>query len=153
MSRLTKDALLGASDLVEREVDLPTIGGSVLVRSLPAHYSNDAITQALEVSTSRRGDQTSRVNTNKLEALKVYHGLVDPRFDTVEQVEAWAVTVGPAWQKIVETIDEISGITKEAVEKTTAMFQAGGTDEGRAVVGNGTHAGGSGSDLPVRTGA
>jgi hypothetical protein len=153
MSRLTKDALLGASDLVEREVELPSIGGSVLVRSLPAQYSNDAITQALRVEVSKRGEQTSRVDTSKLESLKVLRGVIDPKFDTIEEVNAFAQQVGPAWQKIIETIDEISGITKEAVEKTAAMFQTGGTDAGRPVVGNGTHAGDSGSDLPMRTGA
>lgn len=153
MSRLTKDALLGASDLVEREVDLPSIGGSVAVRSLPAKYSNEAITEALEVNTTRRGEQTSRVNTSKLEALKVLHGLIDPKFDTIEEVYAFAEKCGPAWQKIVETIDEISGINKEAVEKTTAMFQAGSPGAERGVVGNGTRSGSSEPPVSLRTGA
>lgn len=153
MYRLTKDALLGASDLDEREVELPSIGGSVLVRSLPAKYSNEAITEALEVSTSRRGEQTSRVNTSKLEALKVLHGLIEPRFDTIEEVYSFAEKCGPAWQRIVETIDEISGINKEAVEKTTAMFPVGGQGAGGSAVGNGTRAGGSEPDIRVRTGA
>jgi hypothetical protein len=62
MGILSKEALLGASDLVEREVELPSIGGSVRVRSLPAAYSNEATSQALEVSQGRRGEQTAKIN-------------------------------------------------------------------------------------------
>jgi hypothetical protein len=36
MAVLSKDALLKANDLEEREVDLPSIGGSVKIRALPA---------------------------------------------------------------------------------------------------------------------
>lgn len=153
MPRLTKDALTGASDLVEREVELPTLNGTVLVRSLPAHYSNEAITEALEVNTSRRGEQTSKVNTSKLEALKVLHGLIDPKFDTLEEVHAFSLKVGSAWQRIVEVIDEISGINKDAVEKTEALFQHGGPAAGGSVVGNGARSGSSRPDLSVRASA
>jgi hypothetical protein len=153
--RASRESLLGATDLVEREVELPTIGLSVLVRSLPAAYSNQAMSEALEVTTDRRGEQTARVNTSKLEALQVLHALVEPKFDTVEEVQAFAHRVGPAWRNLVDVIDEISGVNKEAVEKANAAFRAGGTSEGGPDVGdgdpqrNGTP---SGSDLPLRTG-
>jgi len=42
MQRLSKDALLGASDLVQEEVELPLIAGSVLVQGLGAKFSNEA---------------------------------------------------------------------------------------------------------------
>ena len=74
MGILSKEALLGASDLVEREVELPSIGGSVRVRSLPAASSNQAISEALEMVVGRRGDQTSRINTAKLEVIQVPGG-------------------------------------------------------------------------------
>lgn len=149
MAILSKEALLGASDLVEREVELPSIGGSVRVRSLPAAYSNQAISEALEVATDPRGRQTARVNTGKLEALQVLHGLIDPKLASIDEAVSFASRCGPAWRKLVEVIDEISGIDKEAIEKTNAAFQAGGDSEGRVAVGNGTAAGGSGSDLPL----
>jgi hypothetical protein len=150
---ISKDALLGASDLIEREVELPSIGGSVRVRSLPAAYANQALSESLEVVTGRRGEQTSKVNTAKLEALQVLHGLVDPKLDTVEEAEALAVKLGPAWRKIVETIVDISGINPDAVKKTEAMFQPGGPEEGRSDVANGAAAGAGRPDLHVRTGA
>jgi hypothetical protein len=153
MGVLSKDALLGASDLVEREVELPSIGGTVKVRSLPAAYANQALSEALEVVTGRRGEQTAHVNTAKLEALQVLHGLVEPKLNSIEEAYRFAQQCGPAWRKVVETIDDISGIDKESVEKTQAMFPAGGPGEGGAELGNGAGSGDVGSDLHGRVGA
>lgn len=153
MSMLTRDALLGASDLVERTVPLPSIGGSVRVRSLPAAYSNEAMSEALEVITGPRGQQTARVNTRKLEALQVLHGLVEPKLNSIEDAYTFASKCGPAWRTVVNTIDEISGIDKEAMEKTQTAFPAGGSGDSGEVVGNGTSVGGGGSDLHVHSGS
>jgi hypothetical protein len=153
MALLTRDALMGASDLVEREIELPSIGGSVRIRSLPAAYSNQAQSEALEMVTGRSGEQTARVNTGKLEALQVLHGLIEPKFENVDEVLEWAQHVGPAWKTIVREIDAISGIDKEAIEKTNATFLAGGQGKTSPAVGNGVTGGSGGPDLPARTGA
>jgi hypothetical protein len=144
---LSKDALLGASDLVEREVDLnPWIDGSVTVRSLPAAYSNQAMSEALEMVTATNGTQTARVNTVKLEELQVLHGLVDPKLDTVEEVRSFSEQCGPSWRKVVTTIDEISGVNKAAIEKAHATFPAGGSKTGLPA-SNGTPPDGGGPDI------
>lgn len=153
MPPLTKDALLGASDIVEREIDLPSIGGSVKVRSLPAAYANQAMSEALEVTTGRRGEQSAKVNTEKLEALQVLHGLVEPKLDTLEEVRTFALHCGPAWRKVVEAIDELSGLDKDAVDKANALFRSGGPGEGGSDLGNGTSPGHDRPDLSVRAGA
>jgi len=141
MSRLSKDALLSASDLVEREVELDTIGGSVLVRSLPAAYSNQAMSEALEVATGARGQQTARVNTGKLEMLQVMHGMIDPKLNSLDEVLVFAQKCGAAWRKVVDTIDEISGVNKEAMEQTAATFQPGGPGTPGHDLGNGASRG------------
>jgi hypothetical protein len=156
MDRLSKDALLGASDLVERDVDLPSIGGSVKVRSLSAAYSNEASSEALELKTDPRGNQIATVNTAKLEALQALHGLVEPKLSSLVEAEQFAKNCGPAFKKVIDVIDEISGVDKEAIEKANATFPVGG--EGQA---NGREAGaeapagvGSGGpDQPARAGA
>jgi len=148
MSIASKEDLLRASDLVEREIELPSIGMSV------SAYSNQAMSEALEVSTDQRGRQTASVNSRKLEELQVLHGLIEPKFATIEEVQTFSQNVGRAWQKIVETIGEISGVDKATVERTNATFQSGGSDAERALVDNGNSAGsGAGRpDLPVRAG-
>lgn len=155
MSMASKEDLLRASDLVEREIELPSINMHVRVRSLAAAYSNEAMSEALEVSTDQRGRQTASVNSRRLEELQVLHGLITPKFDTIEEVQTFSQQVGRAWQKIVETIGEISGVDKATIERTNATFQSGGPGEGGALVGNGS-AGGEGAGkpaVPVRAGA
>lgn len=148
MSIASKEDLLRASDLVEREIELPSIRMSVRVRALAAAYSNQAMSEALEVATDQRGRQTASVNSRKLEELQVLHGLIEPKFDTIEEVQTFSQNVGRAWQKIVETIGEISGVDQATIERTNATFQPGGSGEGGAHVGNGS-AGGEGAGEPV----
>lgn len=142
MPILTKEALLGASDLTEKTVDVPSLGdgAQVRVRSLAAAYSNQAISEAMETQVTRRGEQTSRVNTAKLEALQVLHGMIEPQLLTLDEVMAFQQRVGRAWRVIVDKIDEISGVDKEAIEKANEQFQHGGPAEAGAVVGNGSAA-------------
>ena len=149
----TREALLGASDLVEREIDLPSIKMKVKVRSLPAAYSNQAVSEALEMATDARGRQTSTVNTVKLEALQVLHGLVEPKLNSIEDAYTFSQRNGPAWREIVRVIDEISGVNKEEIEKANATFRAGGPGEPRPVVANGSAGRDAKPDLPVSAGA
>jgi len=147
---LTKGELLAASDLITREVDLrPHIDGSVIVQSLPATYSNQAISEAMEMTTDSRGVQTSRVNTARLEELQVMHGLIEPRFDTLEEVQQFGRQCGPSWQKISDAIRDISGVSQEAIDRTSAMFQAGGRETPGDSASNGARAGDGGPDRPV----
>lgn len=153
MSLLSKDALLGASDLTEREIELPSIGGSVIVRSLPAAYSNEAHSKALEtVLDPKSGEQTARVNVHKLEALQVLHGLVEPKLHSIEEAQTFAKNCGPAWRKVVTAIDEISGIDKEAIEKTNTSFRAGGEEEEGSDEVDAAGPGDGRPDLSVRAG-
>ena len=153
MSLMSKDALLGASDLVTREVELPTIGGTVKVQSLPAAYSNQAVSEAMEVVTGPRGQQSARVNTAKLEELQVLHGLVEPKLSSLDEVKVFATKCGPAWRKVVDTIDEISGVDKATIEETNARFRAGGPGEAGDDVDVRDGSRDNGSDLPLRAGA
>lgn len=143
MARLSKDALLKASDLRTKEIELETIGGSVVVQGLSAAYSNQASSEALEMKTTARGEQVASVNTAKLETIQVLHGLVDPKLENLEEAEKFMQNCGPAAKKIVEAIDELSGLDKEALETAQAKFQSGGTVEAGTVVDDGAAPGGS----------
>lgn len=153
MGYIEKGALLGATDLREQDVELPSIGATVRVRGLPAAYSNQAQSEALELVTGARGEQTAHVNTEKLESLQVLHGLIEPKLTSLEEVRTFAMNCGPAFHEVVRAIDELSGIDKEEIERTNAVFQAGGTEAGGALVGDVASNGSGGSDLPLRAGA
>lgn len=142
MPIMTKEALLGASDLTEKTVDVPSLGdgAQVRVRSLAAAYSNQAISEAQETQVSRRGEQTARLNMAKLEAMQVLHGMIDPQLLNLDEVMAFQQRCGRAWRDIVGAIDQISGLDKEAIEKANEQFRDGGPVAAGAVVGNGSAA-------------
>lgn len=125
--RSTKNAWLkqGAGDLETSVVeDVPVPGKSVLVRALPAAYSNQAQSDALEVVADKRGRQTTRVNTQRMECVQFAHGVVDPEF-TLAEAQQVAEAFGPAFKKVIATIDRLSGLDKEAIEDANARFQSG----------------------------
>lgn len=126
MGRSTKDAwLTGPGDLKEADVeDVPVAGESVRVRGLAAAYSNQASSEALELKTDRNGEQLATVNTARLEVLQFAHGVIDPKF-SVDEAEQIALKFGPAFKKVIAEIDRLSGIDKEAIERTSAAFPAG----------------------------
>ena len=117
--------MLKASDLTERDVELPLLKMTVTVRALPAAYSNQAASEAL-VSKQIGRDQITTVDKAKMEAIQALHGIVNPDIQTIEEAEQLAMQLGPSWAKVIEAIDEISGVDKEAVEKAQARFQGGG---------------------------
>jgi hypothetical protein len=130
MAVLSKDALLKANDLEEREVDLPSIGGSVKIRALPAAYSSQASSEAMELFTTARGEQKARVNTARLEELQVFHALIEPKLNSVQEATQFMQQCGPAARKLIEQIDEISGVNKQALEEAQARFPASGEGPG-----------------------
>lgn len=154
MGRSTKDSWLeGPGDLKEADVlDVPVPGESVRVRGLAAAYSNQASSEALELKTTPRGEQLATVNSARLEVLQFAHGVIDPTF-SVEEAERVAARYGPAFKKVIAEIDRLSGVDKEAIEKTQAMFPAGRAGEAGPDVAEGNGAGDGGSTVPPRTGS
>ena len=126
MSRSTKQAWLeGPGDLREADVeDVPVKGQSVRVRGLPAAYSNQASSEALELKTTNQGEQLATVNTARLEVLQFAHGVVEPVFSEEEAAKV-AEKFGPAFKKVIAKIDELSGVDKEAIEQAQATFPVG----------------------------
>lgn len=123
MARLTKEQWLSGSDLEEQEIEVPELDGTVKIRSLPAAYSNQANSEALEYRTV--GDnQIATVNTAKLEVLQFQYGVIEPTFTRAE-VERLAERYGRAFRRVITAIDEMSGVDKAAIEKAEARFQGG----------------------------
>jgi hypothetical protein len=126
MERSDKSSWLsGKGDLREADVeDVPVKGQSVRVRGLPAAYSNQAQSEALEMKTIGR-EQIATINTARLEVLQFAHGVIEPEF-TVTEAEQVAQSFGPAFRKVIAKIDELSGVDKEAIEDASARFPRSG---------------------------
>ena len=133
MSTSTKQSWLeGPSDLAEGIVeDVPVKGESVKVRALPAQFSNEAQSKALKMITGNRGEQTATVDVAVMARLQFEHGVIEPNFSP-QEVAQIAEKFGPAFHKVVEKIDELSGVDKEAIQAESAKFQDGLEGEGHA---------------------
>lgn len=155
MARSTKSSWLeGKGDLREADVeDVPVKGESVRVRGLPAAYSNQAQSEALEMKTVGT-TQVATVNTARLEVLQFAHGCIEPSF-SVDEAQQVAETFGPAFKKVIAKIDELSGVDKDAIEKAEARFPASGSEPGGArEAGDDAAAAGNGRPpVPARAGA
>jgi hypothetical protein len=151
MSRSTKESWLqGPGDLKEADVeDVPVPGESVRVRGLSARYSAEVQGQLklIQEGTS----QVAKIDVPTMELLQFVNGVIDPVF-TLEEARAVQERMGPSFKKVIAKIDELSGIDKEAIEKTEQRFPDRGTSPA-GMDGNGVAAGDSGSDVPVRAGA
>lgn len=130
MSSSKSDWLEGPSDLVEDTVeDVPTKGKSIKVRGLPAQFSNEAQSKALKMITGARGEQSATVDTAVMSVIQFAHGCVEPSF-TVQEAEQIAKKFGPAFNKVVAKIDELSGVDKEAIESANDQFRSGVEEPG-----------------------
>jgi hypothetical protein len=128
MARSSKESWLqGPGDVEEAVVK------DVLVRGLPAAYSNRAQSEALELITGRRGEQSATVNTAKLEVIQFAAGCVEPKFSE-QEAEVVATKYGPAFKKVIAEIDRLSGVNKEEIESAQTRFPAGeGSPNGQTV--------------------
>lgn len=155
MGRSTKSAWLeGPGDLKEADVeDVPVAGESVRVRGLPAAYSNQASSEALEMKTIGE-EQIATVNTARLEVLQFAHGCIDPQF-TVEESQVISERFGPAFKKVIAQIDKLSGVDKEAIADANARFPSGGNgaSDGGEARDHAAPPGSGGPDLRARAGA
>lgn len=125
MARLNKDAWRKPS-LKTKEVEVEELGGSVLVRELPAKFSAEVSSKIEMVSRGR--EQIARVDTATMERLQFAYGVIDddgqPMF-TEEEVKNLQENHGRAFKTVIGVIDEISGIDKEAIEKAESRFPGG----------------------------
>lgn len=153
MGRLTADALAGSRDLRRKEIQLESLGGSIVVQGLSAAFSNEAQSRALEMKTVG-SQQIASVNTRILEEVQLRHGIVEPQL-TDDQVTEFIENNGPTVREIVKVIDELSGVDKDSIDEANARFQGGGepqADSGEAGL-HGSPAGSDGPPVPARAGA
>jgi hypothetical protein len=96
----------------------------------------------MEMTTGARGEQVAHFSTGRLAVLQFKHGVIEPEF-TLEEVEAIAEKYGPAFNKVVARIDELSGVDKEAIEAAEARFHRKSARQNGSEVGTPTPAGSS----------
>lgn len=152
MARSTKEAwLTGPSDLRESIVeDVPQPGMSVRVRGLSAKYSAEVMSQMKLITEGR--EQIAKIDTAAMERLQFLHGVIEPEF-IMSEVVAIQERQGACFRKVIAEIDQLSGIDKEAIEKTEQRFPVGGDDEVGSEASDGIAAGNGGPAVSARASA
>lgn len=132
MGRLESSAWLEHSTLQTEEVEVPELGGSVLIRELPGEF---AVSQFIEYTNAGTRHASSRINYEALEqkqfALCVVNEDSTPQFTEDEVAQIFAKH-GSAVRRVIEAIDRLSAIDKEGVEQTAARFPGSGGHEAGA---------------------
>jgi hypothetical protein len=121
MSRLTREAILSAPDITEKEVDVPEWGGSVLIRTM---------TKAQQVKLRREAMVDGSLSEDRLEILIFVHGVVEPQF-TAEDHDTLKGKSASAMDRVLLEIYRGSGMTKEEAARIERAFP-GGTPEARS---------------------
>lgn len=154
MAISTKESWLeGPGDLREDVVeDVPVKGQSVRVRGLSAAFSNQASSEGLEIHLNERGQQTTKADSAAVQVLQFHHGVIEPKF-TLDETKKIAEKYGTAFIRVIEKIDELSGVDTKAVEKADATFPSDGAGKTGPAVESGASPGDSRPLVSTRAGA
>lgn len=128
---LDRNAILGADDLGRETVDVPEWGGAVHVRGLTA-AERDAYEASL-MDATRTGKRTKI--TPKLQNAKARMAvlcIIDDKGDRVftdADADALGKKSASALNRIVEAIQELSGMSEEDIEELEKNSPSGQSDD------------------------
>lgn len=154
MARLKKDAWKAPS-LKTEEIEVEDLGGSVLIRELPAEYSAE-LNQLVQMK-GIGAEQSASIDLVTQERLKFAHGVIEddgtPMFSADEVAEI-AKKHGRAFQVVIKAIDGLSDTDSKAVESAVERFPGSGDSEtSTPSVADESSAGRSGPAVPSGAGA
>jgi hypothetical protein len=104
------------ADIQEKTIDVPEWECSVKIRSFTAAQSSGIRQRGLAF----QGEET-KVAWGEMEIMQFQQGVVEPRFDE-DQVRQLHLTSGRGFSRVIEALDELSNIDKEALAKAREEF-------------------------------
>lgn len=126
MGRVSKDAVLGGSNLPSKEIEVPELGGSILIQRLPAAFAMDNT----ELTDEGEGDGAIEIavreNDEPLSLLMFAYGVKDPEFSIEEAREFASRYDTLLFGRIVREIAEMSEVDDASVKAAEARFPDGG---------------------------
>jgi hypothetical protein len=121
---LSFDDILGATDIHDVTVEVPEWGGSVVVRPLTKRIQRDIRREAtVNVFDPSTGESHEELEDDKLELLLFQRGLVQPQI-TLEQAEQLLDRSASAFDRVLKSVTQESGLNKGAVTEAEKQFPA-----------------------------
>lgn len=121
MGRLTKEREAEASRSLafqEREVEMPELGGSLLVRQLSAQQRNSLLSGLVDASGKLN-------DLNAFQVRMFAAGVADPSYSVDEAEERSRQWPGPMWDRVQDALAEMSGKPEEVQRDAAQEFPAG----------------------------
>lgn len=118
---LSREAILAARDLPERDVAISQWNGSVRIRALTKADSQALRDQASTDVTGPDGLPTKQVDTKKFELLLFVHCVTEPKFAEDDVAQLREKSAG-AIDTVIRGINELNGWTKEALTAAERAF-------------------------------
>lgn len=115
MKRLDRETALKAPDIVEKEIEIPEWGGSVLIRTL---------TVAQQAKLRKMAKVNGKIDEDRLEILIFTANVIDPKF-TEEDYELLQEKSAAAMNRVMQEVYSQSAMTKEEIGKIDRSFPEG----------------------------
>jgi hypothetical protein len=110
-------------DLKEETIDIPEWGCSVQIKSFTAAQS----AAIKERGFGFKGEETT-VAWAEMEITQFQMGVIEPRFSE-DQVRELHLSSGVGFQRVIEELDKLSRLDKEALRKAREEFPGAGEPE------------------------
>jgi len=109
---LTTEDILGAVDIPEELLYVPEWGGTLLLRAF-----SKGVEQRLRTESGGR----ENFDMDRFEMLLFIEGVVEPKFD-ISQMDALKAKGTVPFDRVVNAVMKLTGLTKEAVAEAKATF-------------------------------
>lgn len=121
LKRLTREQILEARDIEEREVPVPQWGGTVLIRTLSQKQSRELRAKATRTNPITR---QTEIDNDLLESMLFIEGVVDPAFTMADYGRLQDKSMA-TMSAVLKAIMEASGLSEEAVRGATKSDENG----------------------------
>jgi hypothetical protein len=131
MPFLSREQIMGVSDIVTETVDVPEWGGSVLVRGLTGKERDDFENSIVEVKGKKRS-----VNLAQYRAKLVALSVVDEtgkRLFAHADVEWLGAKSAAALTRVAEVASRLSGLSEDDIEEMTKNSESDQSDDSGSI--------------------
>ena len=110
MARLTREQILKADDIKEKEIKVPEWGGEVVVKTLSAKERSKMMSEIFDLRTG------AAKNPETYYQIAIYYGCVDPKFEKAD-IEALGDKSGVALERVGQAILRMAGLDPASIEE------------------------------------
>lgn len=110
MARLSREQILNAKDIKEKEIKVPEWGGEVLIKTLSAKERSLMMSEIFDLRTG------APKNPETYYQIAIYYGCVDPKFERTD-IEVLGNKSGVALERVGQAILRLAGLDPSTIDE------------------------------------